>query len=341
MAKEILHYFGFYSWTCEALITKIDELLGEEVTMRLNSPGGDLFSAVGVYAKIVEHGDVTMKVDGVAASAGFFATLYPKRVECLDVSRFMVHRADMYVNDPQQQLLLNDINKDHRKKLEARVDDAVFKEVTGITIADLFNPENRTDVWIDAKGMKKLGLVHKVNVLKTAEQKQMAQAMMEWSFDKPAAQNKPTPPTPKPTQTKEDMTIEKLQAEHPALYKSLIAKGKELGKKKEHTRVMAFMAFVAVDAKKVVEAIKSGEEFSTQTSAEFQAIAMSPEYLEKIKKTSAKAVVTGTTKDDGGEGADPTKAAATAELNAFADALDAELGHKKAAPKKEAQTVEA
>jgi ATP-dependent Clp protease protease subunit len=326
MAKEILHYFGFHSWTCEALINKIDEYMDEEIALRLNSPGGDLFAAVGVYAKITEHGNVTMKVDGLAASAGFFATLYAKRVECLDVSRFMVHRADMYVNDPQQQMLLNDINKDHRKKLEARVSDELFKEVTGISIADLFNPEQRTDIWVDAKGMKKLGLVQKVNVLKTADQKAMAEAMMSWGFEKPTA-TQPPPAPPKPTQQNDtDMTIDKLKAEFPLVYAAILALGKTEGEIAERERVGAWQAWASVDPKKVAEGIASGKPVSAKDTQELMVAGLAGNKLEAIKKDSAKDVnVTGG--EDNGAGADGKDK----ELKAFGAGLDEALGKKKVA----------
>lgn len=333
MAKEITLYYGIYNWTAEALINKIEEHMGEELTMRVCSPGGDVFAAWGVCAKISEHGNITMKLDGMSASAaGLMLPLYAKRVESLDVTRGLLHRANAYVSTPEEQKLLNDINADIRKKIEMRVTAEKFKKVTGATLDDLFNPETRIDIWLSAKQMKELGIVHKVNTLKPAEMEATASAIVAASIyeadvtEKPTPQPTQKPPTPTPTQTQKtkNMTLEELKTQNPTLYAQIVAEAKKEGAKEERDRIGAWLAWVQIDAKKVVEGIKSGDVISQTIVSEFQVAALSTDRLEKLKRDSAGKVPTGADTSAGADAAKP-------EVSAFEAAVDGLLGKKPSA----------
>lgn len=321
MAKELLLYFGIQSYTVEDLINKLEENADEEVILRVNSPGGDAMAAWGLYSKVEEHGNVTLKYDGMGCSAAANLILYCQKAECLDVTTFLFHRAASYgEDDPETKRFVEKVNSDMRKKLTARVSDEKFKKVTGHTIEEMFSMETRLNIWLNAKQMKELGLVSKIRTLKPSEQKAMAQAMAQWKFDI-AAMSENEPPTPPINQ---NMTLEKLKAEFPAIYNAILEAGEKAGVKKENDRVMAWMAFAAIDAKKVVEGIEKGEPITARAMAEFQATSMSPEYLAKLQKDSAGAI-----KTEANESADPNKDAGAKALEAFAGEVHAHAGLKK------------
>lgn len=76
-APEILLYgiLSDESWygdevTPQAFAADLRALGGRDVTVRINSPGGDVFAAQAIYNQLVSYsGKVTAQVDGVAASA--------------------------------------------------------------------------------------------------------------------------------------------------------------------------------------------------------------------------------------------------------------------------------
>jgi len=130
MAKEILLYGGIFNFSAETLIAEMDEHKDEPVAIRLNTPGGDVFAGWGIIAKMLEHGDITLKVDGVVSSMGAFMLIFGEKGkrEALDISKINLHRADMFVGSEEDQKFLDGVNKDIFDKLKASIDEKKFKD---------------------------------------------------------------------------------------------------------------------------------------------------------------------------------------------------------------------
>lgn len=84
------------SWFEDEVTPKIfrDELAKHPgaVTVRINSPGGDTFAGIAIYNALNDHeGEVTVKVDGVAASAASFIAMAGDNIIMLPGSMMMVH----------------------------------------------------------------------------------------------------------------------------------------------------------------------------------------------------------------------------------------------------------
>lgn len=63
-----------------------------DVTVRVNSPGGDVFAGVAIYNMLNEHeGKVTLKVDGIAASIASLIAMAGDKIIMLPGSMMMVH----------------------------------------------------------------------------------------------------------------------------------------------------------------------------------------------------------------------------------------------------------
>lgn len=329
MAKEILLYWGISDWTVESLISQIEEAKTKEIHLRVNSPGGSVFSAYGLFAKIKEHGNVTVKVDGIAASAAALLLMYAKEVESLDVSSFMMHRASMDGSDknltPEQKQLLDTKNAEMRKQLEHKVTPEVFKSVTGHSIEDMFSMDTRLNIWLSAEQMKKLGIVGKINKLTPDIEQKLAAYSGDWAKQIAASYDGAPKPESKPDNI---MDYNKLKTEHPALFNQILAEGQALGItdgiKAERDRVGSFMAFMDIDSKRAKEGIAKGESLTATETAEFQVAAMSPEYLKKLKADSAKPVNPQGKKEgeDAGEGE-------KAEVSAFEKSVRAKAGLKE------------
>lgn len=66
----------------------------QEVTVNLNSPGGDFFEGVGIYNLLREHpAKVTVKVMGLAASAASVIAMAGDEIQISEVGFMMVHNA--------------------------------------------------------------------------------------------------------------------------------------------------------------------------------------------------------------------------------------------------------
>lgn len=84
------------SWWDDDVTPKLfkDELdaVNGDVVVRINSPGGDCIAASQIYTMLVEHeGKVTVKVDGIAASAASVIAMAGDNVVMSPTSMMMIH----------------------------------------------------------------------------------------------------------------------------------------------------------------------------------------------------------------------------------------------------------
>ncbi|WP_335871081.1 head maturation protease, ClpP-related [Bacillus sp. 2205SS5-2] len=65
---------------------------GGDITVWINSPGGDVFAASQIYNMLMDYkGDVTVKIDGIAASAASVIAMAGGEVHMSPVSMMMIH----------------------------------------------------------------------------------------------------------------------------------------------------------------------------------------------------------------------------------------------------------
>jgi ATP-dependent protease ClpP protease subunit len=95
--REILIYdeIGPEFWgliSARTIIAELDEIHGDEdVTVRINSPGGDMFEATAIYNAIVRRGGVTVSVDSLAASAASYIAMAGARITMAENAMMMIH----------------------------------------------------------------------------------------------------------------------------------------------------------------------------------------------------------------------------------------------------------
>ena len=97
--ERILHLNGTIaeeSWFDDDVTPQLfkDELMSGtgDVTVWINSPGGDCVAAAQIYNMLVEYpGSVTVKIDGIAASAASVIAMAGTRVLMSPVSMLMIH----------------------------------------------------------------------------------------------------------------------------------------------------------------------------------------------------------------------------------------------------------
>ena len=63
-----------------------------DITVWINSPGGDCIAAAQIYNMLTEYkGNVTIKIDGIAASAASVIAMAGNKVLMAPVSMMMIH----------------------------------------------------------------------------------------------------------------------------------------------------------------------------------------------------------------------------------------------------------
>lgn len=88
--KGIIH--AEYGVSAADLRYAFDQADGADVSLHINSPGGDVFEGREMQAVIAGYtGKITAIIEGVAASAATFVALSCAEVQILKGSRFMIH----------------------------------------------------------------------------------------------------------------------------------------------------------------------------------------------------------------------------------------------------------
>lgn len=323
MARELYLYSGIYSFTAQMLIAEMEKSADEDIVIRVNSPGGDVFSGWGIASKIQEHkGNVTIKVDGMAASMAAVMLPFADFVEVLDVTKIMIHKAIGSVENDAEKLLLAQVNESLKKKLKGKIDAAKLKELKGVSIDTLFAEGERMDLWLTAQEAKQIGLVDKVNKLSAAEAQYFQNIFQVAASMEGHA--------PKITESKSDtmdkITLKELQEKFPAVY----AEAVKVGADAEADRMGAWLAFIDIDSKAVHEGIKSGKAISQTQSAEFAKKMFSASAEKSLTDESAVVIEGAAT---GAVKADTKKTEMTADEKAFAEfeaKVRAEAGLKTA-----------
>jgi len=287
-AKELYLYTNVSNYSAQDIISKMEENAGSDIVIRVNSPGGDVFAGWGIIAKMKEaEGNILMKVDGWAASMSAFMLLFANEVEALETSKFILHRADMYVSSPEDQLFLDNVNKDLKTKMSKKLNFDKLKELKNVGIEDIFNPDARLDVVLNAKEAKQIGLVNKITKLSVTE----IDAMYN-RFNIAASSEETITNTPKNT----IMTLADLKEKHPAVYAEAVKIGNDAGVTagvtKERNRVLAHIAFADVDLKQTIEGIAKGEELSEEKKTELATARITKGVLANIEKANPGALKT-------------------------------------------------
>lgn len=286
-AKELYLYSNVSDYSAQNIISAMEDNAGNDIVIRVNSPGGSVFAGWGIIAKMKEaEGNITMKVDGWAASMAAFMLLFAGEVEALESSKFILHRADMYVSSPEDQEFLDNVNKDLKTKMAKKLNFDKLKELKNVGIDDIFNPDARLDVMLTAKEAKAIGLINKITKLSVTEME-----AIENRFNV-AALAEPDTTTSKNT----IMTLVDLKEKHPAIYAEAVKIGNDAGVTagvtKERNRVLAHIAFADVDLKQTIEGISKGEELSEEKKTEFATARITKGVLANLEKSNPGALKT-------------------------------------------------
>lgn len=306
MPKEVLIYGDIDEYSSAEFITSINEQLSlnanSEFTVRINTNGGSPEYTWGMISKFKEINAKSVQIDGKAYSMGLFFACYTDNVKALDVSNFILHRAaypswiendENYFTDSMRSNLAS-INKSLRAAFEAKVDVQKFENLKsvkdkGITLDMVFSMDSRIDVSLTAKEAKQIGLVNEIISITPSIKAEIESKLKNKMIAVSAKYSSEAQLTENQKKIKnQNMTIEQLKAEHPALFAQVVA----LGVEQERDRVEACMAFIDVDAVGVKAAIESGKNLSQKQMADFAIKAFSKEALNNNVIESAATIIT-------------------------------------------------
>ena len=137
-----------------------DELMSGsgDITVWINSPGGDCVAAAQIYNMLMDYkGDVTVKIDGIAASAASVITMAGTKVLVSPVSMLMIH-------NPMTAAFGNSDEMQRAIEMLGSVKDSIinaYEIKTGLSRAKLSRLMD-AETWMDANKAVELGFADEI-----------------------------------------------------------------------------------------------------------------------------------------------------------------------------------
>jgi ATP-dependent Clp protease protease subunit len=179
---------SFWGVSAQDVAQALSGITAPNIVARINTPGGDVFEARAIMSLLTEHpANVTVKIDGLAASAGSVIALAGDTVEIADGGFYMIHNAWSFAMG----------NAD-----ELRTTAGLLDKVDGTLIADYAartgksNDEvsawMKAETWFTAQEAVAAGFCN--SIMPTSSAKSTAKAFNLAVYDKaPAALTEPQP----------------------------------------------------------------------------------------------------------------------------------------------------
>ncbi|KAF1174714.1 peptidase [Streptococcus agalactiae] len=148
------------------------------ITVWINSPGGDCVAAAQIYNMLIDYkGDVTVKVDGIAASAASVIAMAGTKVLMSPVSMLMIHNP----------MTIAFGNKGEMEKAISMLDEVkesiinAYEIKTGMSRAKLSHLMD-SETWMDAHKAVELGFAD--DILKRSETIDMEVSQVSMMYSK-------------------------------------------------------------------------------------------------------------------------------------------------------------
>lgn len=91
---EVLIYdeIGYWGVTAEEFVSDLNAIDADQITLRINSPGGSVFEGMAIYNALRRHkANITTQIDGLAASMGSIIALAGDQIQMSENAYYMIH----------------------------------------------------------------------------------------------------------------------------------------------------------------------------------------------------------------------------------------------------------
>ncbi|MGN0126068.1 MAG: head maturation protease, ClpP-related [Rhodococcus sp. (in: high G+C Gram-positive bacteria)] len=171
-AAEILIYdeIGYGGWfyegvTANSLVRQLDAIESDEIRVRINSPGGDVFEGIAILNALRAHpARVTTIVDGLAASAASFIAMAGDEI-------VIARNAEIMIHDPSALCIGNASDmRDLADQLDRIGDNiaSMYSDRAGGTV-EHWREAMRTETWYSDEEALAAGLVDRIERFDTDE----------------------------------------------------------------------------------------------------------------------------------------------------------------------------
>lgn len=148
----------YWGVSAESFVKELSTVNSANITLHINSPGGDVFDARAIATAIKQHpANVTAKIDGLAASAATYIALAADKVEMAEGSFFMIHKGWTFAMGNADELR-------ETSNLLDKVDESIvndYAKKTGIESEEIISLM-AAETWFNAKEALERGFVDEI-----------------------------------------------------------------------------------------------------------------------------------------------------------------------------------
>lgn len=277
----IYNWLGIETISPQRVISELEKASGDDVELYINSGGGSVPAGSEIYTALMEYrGKKISKITGMAASAATFFVLASDEVYVSPLAQMMIHNASTYTEGDKTA---------HASNLELL--EGVDKAIAKVYQSKTKLPDNevlelmKKTTWMNAEKSVQLGFANGIlfedevevsnnaysgdelpqNVIDKLKNELVNSMLKNKDLLDPQLMSlipEPMNAITLPTNERNDqsMNLEKLKAEHPDLYNSILNAGVKQGEEKERERIVALntLANSPGAADIVVKAIANG-----------------------------------------------------------------------------------
>lgn len=206
----IYDYIGYGGVSADGFVQELASLSAPKLTLRVNSPGGDVFDGFAIFNAIRRHkSEVTAYVDGIAASA----------------ASFLIMAADEVVMSPHAQLMIHDAyalcmgsaaDMERAAEMLNKASDniaRVYAERAGGGTKE-WRERMKSETWITDREAVELGLADRIDGVAPEEDDEIAAT----ADGLPKNEEPPEEPPPPPSVDWNQLTQEFLAEDEAALF---------------------------------------------------------------------------------------------------------------------------
>lgn len=190
--KEILIYdiIGSFDLTAKNVIEQIGEANGQDILVRINSVGGDVFEGMAIYNALKKYdGNVKVEIEGLSASMASIIMLAGDEVNASENSLIMVHNPSAGVMGESKDLTKRAELLDKMKSQMV----TIYKGKSNLSEDEIITMMDE-ETWFTAEEAKNIGLIDNVTEsIKIAahfDLNKITNNVPEWVTEKYTNQNK-------------------------------------------------------------------------------------------------------------------------------------------------------
>jgi ATP-dependent Clp endopeptidase proteolytic subunit ClpP len=150
---------GVHGITAKSFLQDLKDLGGKDITLHINSTGGDVFEGQAIYTSLKNYtGKVTAKIEGLAASMATVIALAADTIEMTSNSLFMIHSpmSNVFGNKSQMRKQINALEKVEATMLK------VYSKRTGLD-EDKISYMLDSETWLSADEAKEMGFIDSIS----------------------------------------------------------------------------------------------------------------------------------------------------------------------------------